>query len=70
MHVDKELKQDEVQIPYISAELMLFLEKTFNISYLLNKDIKGSEAMKLGYIKGIQEVIDTLQACQKENLGR
>lgn len=60
---------DKDDTPFVSAEVMLFLNRTFSISYLLSKDIKGSEAMKLGYIKGVQEVIDTLRACQKDNVG-
>lgn len=59
----------EMKRPYISAELMEYLRKNFDISYLLSKDV-GSESMRLGYIKGVQDVIDSLLACQRMNAGK
>ena len=49
---------------------MEYLRKNFDISYLLAKKDVGSESMRLGYIKGVQDVIDSLLACQRMNVGK
>lgn len=66
---DSDSLRAEMQRPYISAEVMEYLRKNFDISYLLAKDV-GSESMRLGYIKGVQDVIDSLSACQRMNAGK
>ena len=57
----------EMKIPYVSTEVIEYLNKTFDISYLLVKQMECSESMKLGYIKGVRDVIDSLLACQKQS---
>lgn len=66
---DSDSLRAEMKRPYISAEVMEYLRKNFDISYLLVKDV-GSESMRLGYIKGVQDVIDSLLACQRMNAGK
>ena len=67
---DSDSLRAEMKRPYISAELMEYLRKNFDISYLLAKKDVGSESMRLGYIKGVQDVIDSLLACQRMNVGK
>lgn len=66
---DSDSLRAEMKRPYISAEVMEYLRKNFDISYLLAKDV-GGESMRLGYIKGVQDVIDSLLACQRMNAGK
>ena len=66
---DSDSLRAEMKRPYISAEVMEYLRKNLDISYLLAKDV-GSESMRLGYIKGVQDVIDSLLACQRMNAGK
>lgn len=66
--IDKELLESEDKIPFVSYEITNCLSRVFNISDVLNKDV-GSEAFRLGYIKGVQDVLSFLQWCQKQNTG-
>lgn len=56
---------EELKAPYVSDEIIEYLNAVFDISYLLTKNLQGSESMKLGYIKGVHDVIDTLISCRK-----
>ena len=67
---DSDSLRAEMKRPYISAEVMEYLRKNFDISNLLAKKDVGSESMRLGYIKGVQDVIDSLLACQRMNVGK
>lgn len=53
----------EPDMPFVSYELMAYLRKQFGLSYLLTKEMNGSEPMRLGYIKGVQDVFDCLDNC-------
>lgn len=66
--IDKELLESDEKIPFVSYELTDYLSRVFNLSDILNKEV-GSESMRLGYIKGIQDVLSFLQWCQKQNVG-
>ena len=44
---DSDSLREEMKRPYISAEVMEYLRKNFDSSYLLAKDV-GSESMRLG----------------------
>lgn len=59
--------REELKIPFVSADIIEYLNATFDISYMLTKNIECSESMRLGYIKGVQDVIDSLLACQKQS---
>lgn len=50
-------------IPYVNHELIAYLRKQFGLTYLLSKEMNCSEPMRLGYIKGVQDVFDCLDNC-------
>lgn len=53
--------------PYVNEDILEFLLRVFNTSSLLTKDHRGhSEGFVLGYIKGVQDVIDSLKMCNRE----
>ena len=62
---------EEFKRPFVSKELVEYLQKTAgNLNYLLNnaKDFKTNDE-HLGYIKGVNAVITTLDAFSKQDEG-
>lgn len=59
-----EIEFDDDDVPFVSYAIMSYLHKQFSLNYLLTKDMGGcSEAMRLGYIKGVRDVLDCLENC-------
>lgn len=59
--IDNEDKDPD--IPYVSYEIIAYLRQQFGLTYLLAKEMNCSEPMRLGYIKGVQDVFDCLENC-------
>lgn len=58
---------DDVRIPYVSKELCEYLRGTHSLPFMLNKIKRGSTATadyKLGYLDGLNDIIDYLEAIQ------
>lgn len=56
---------DEMKVPYVSKELCEYLRKTYNLPTVLhnvNAECTGDEAV--GYLVGVNEVIERLEAIQ------
>lgn len=56
---------DEMKVPYVSKELCEYLRKTYNLPTVLhnvNAEYTGDEAV--GYLVGVNEVIERLEAIQ------
>lgn len=56
---------DEMKVPYVSKELCEYLRKTYNLPTVLrnvNTEYTGDEAV--GYLVGVNEVIERLEAIQ------
>lgn len=66
---DDTLKDGEENLPFVSYELTEYLGKVFDISTLLRVRSECSESMRLGYIKGVQDVLDTLHGLQRQRAG-
>lgn len=59
--------KEELKIPYVSSVLTEYLEETFQIDSLLNsRKLVDNADERLGYIKGVRDVIGHLKALQKE----
>lgn len=53
--------EDNLKIPYVSQELIEYLEKSFGIDTLLTQKTKNNDE-HMGFIKGVREVIGRLKA--------
>lgn len=59
---------ENLEEPYVSDELVDYLNKQFNIQYCLSrtKDLKDSSEA-LGFMKGVREVVDHLSSLSESN---
>lgn len=53
--------EDELKIPFVSHELLEYLETSFGIDTLLTQKTKNNDE-HLGYIKGVRDVLGRLKA--------
>lgn len=52
--------EEDLKIPFVSQELVEYLNKTFNIETLLGYKVKNNDE-HLGFIRGVREVIGRLE---------
>lgn len=66
--MDDENNNEDLRIPYVSDELINYLNTSFDIHYctnLLSEVRNASEA--IGFVKGVREVIDHLEVLNQES---
>lgn len=55
------------KVPYVPKEVIVYLEETFSIDFIINKRSEnGSELV--GYIKGTRDVINHLKSIHEASL--
>lgn len=52
--------EDDLKVPYVTADLVDYLKVVFNPDNLLNKQTSSAEAL-VGYMQGCRDVITHLQ---------
>lgn len=51
---------DDLKIPYVSREIIEYVEKAFNMDTLLTQKVRNNDE-HLGFIRGVREVIGRLR---------
>lgn len=55
--------EDELKIPYVSDELIVYLEKVFHPYVYLDRQVANNDEA-IGYLKGQKEIIAHLKSLQ------
>lgn len=56
--------------PFVSKEIIKYLEGQFGLEGLLKKDSKRNDSRQLGYIEGARAVISHLKFLESEQLNK
>lgn len=58
---------DNLKVPFIPEELLVYLEAQFGMDYMLGFKAKNNDE-HIGYIKGIRELIANLRSTHESQL--
>ena len=59
---DGEIIMNEERLPYVSDEIVTYLKNTYTNRELLDITKDGSAEQRMGFMLGVQEIIDRLEA--------